>query len=243
MVAAGLVIGTLLPAIGLAQPVPDPAASAVQAADETPSEREDIIVTGTRFPGQTAAESPTPIDSLPIDEVTRGGRTDLTSGLKTVAPSFNTPRPTGSSFADFATPISLRGLSAGQTLVPVIAKVIAAAFLLWSAWKLWRDAGHADLAQRGVTLGRVFTTTLINPKGLVFAFAIFPQVGLVARLPYLGLFAVLVIATALGWMGLGTLAARSSAGLLTSSRVDRITAAALAVFATLLVVQTVQGML
>ena len=134
-------------------------------------------------------------------------------------------------------------VAAGQTLVPVIAKVIAAAFLLWSAWKLWRDAGHADLAQRGVTLGRVFTTTLINPKGLVFAFAIFPQVGLVARLPYLGLFAVLVIATALGWMGLGTLAARSSSGLLTSSRVDRITAAALAVFATLLVGQTVQGML
>ena len=133
-------------------------------------------------------------------------------------------------------------VAAGQTLVPVIAKVIAAAFLLWSAWKLWRDAGHADLAQRGVTLGRVFTTTLINPKGLVFAFAIFPQVGLVARLPYLGLFAVLVIATALGWMGLGTLAARSSSGLLTSSRVDRITAAALAVFATLLVVQTVQGL-
>ena len=133
-------------------------------------------------------------------------------------------------------------VAAGQLLVPVIAKVIAAAFLLWSAWKLWRDAGHADLAQRGVTLGRVFTTTLINPKGLVFAFAIFPQVGLVARLPYLGLFAVLVIATALGWMGLGTLAARSSSGLLTSSRVDRITAAALAVFATLLVVQTVQGM-
>ena len=134
-------------------------------------------------------------------------------------------------------------VAAGQLLVPVIAKVIAAAFLLWSAWKLWRDAGHADLAQRGVTLGRVFTTTLINPKGLVFAFAIFPQVGLVARLPYLGLFAVLVIATALGWMGLGTLAARSSAGLLTSSRVDRITAVALAVFATLLVGQTVQGML
>ena len=39
-----------------------------------------------------------------------------------MAPSFNTPRPTGSSFADFATPISLRGLSAGQTLVLVNGK-------------------------------------------------------------------------------------------------------------------------
>lgn len=133
--------------------------------------------------------------------------------------------------------------AAGQPLVPVVAKFIAAAFLLWSAWKLWTNAGHADLAQRGITLSQVFVTTLINPKALVFAFAIFPHVGFVARLPYLGVFAVLVIATAVGWMALGTVAARSSAELLTSSRVERMTAVALAVFATLLVVQTVEGLL
>lgn len=132
--------------------------------------------------------------------------------------------------------------AAAQPLVPVIAKFIAAAFLLWSAWKLWANAGHADLAQRGITLGRVFATTLLNPKALVFAFAIFPHVGFVARLPYLAVFGALVVATAIGWMTLGMAAARSSAGLLTSSRVERITAVALAVFATLLAVQTVQGM-
>jgi threonine/homoserine/homoserine lactone efflux protein len=133
--------------------------------------------------------------------------------------------------------------AAAQPLVPVIAKFIAAVFLLWSAWKLWANAGHADLAQRGITLGRVFATTLINPKALVFAFAIFPHVGFVGRLPYLAVFGALVIATAIGWMGLGTVAARSSAGLLTSSLIERITAVALAVFATLLAVQTVQGMI
>jgi threonine/homoserine/homoserine lactone efflux protein len=140
--------------------------------------------------------------------------------------------------------IELVGAAAAeQPLVPVIAKFIAAAFLLWSAWKLWVNAGHADLAQRGITLGRVFATTLINPKALVFAFAIFPHVGFVGRLPYLAVFGALVIATAIGWMALGTVAARSSAGLLTSSLIERITAVALAVFATLLAVQTVQGML
>jgi threonine/homoserine/homoserine lactone efflux protein len=133
--------------------------------------------------------------------------------------------------------------AASQPLVPVIAKFVAAAFLVWSAWKLWVNAGHADLAQRGITLGRVFATTLINPKALVFAFAIFPHVGFVARLPFLAIFTVLVVGTAVGWMTLGAVAARSSSGLLTSSRVERITAVALAVFATLLVVQTVQGLL
>lgn len=132
---------------------------------------------------------------------------------------------------------------ASQPLVPVMAKFIAAAFLLWSAWKLWANAGGADMAQRGITLGRVFFTTLVNPKALVFAFAIFPHVGFVERLPYLGVFGILVIGTAIGWMALGAVAARTSAGLLTSSRVERFTAVALAVFATLLAVQTVQGLL
>lgn len=132
--------------------------------------------------------------------------------------------------------------TAAQPMVPVIAKLVAVAFLVWSAWKLWANAGHADLNQRGITLGRVFITTLVNPKALVFAFAIFPHVGFMARLPYAGIFALLVIATAIGWITLGTVAARSSAGLLTSSRIERITAVALAVFAMLLAVQTVQGL-
>jgi threonine/homoserine/homoserine lactone efflux protein len=131
--------------------------------------------------------------------------------------------------------------AAGQPLVPAIAKLVAAAFLLWSAWKLWASAGHADLARRGITPGRVFTTTLVNPKALVFAFAIFPHLGFLARLPYLGLFAVLAMGTAVGWMALGTAAARSSGGVLTSSRVERITAVALAAFAIMLMVQTLQS--
>jgi threonine/homoserine/homoserine lactone efflux protein len=133
--------------------------------------------------------------------------------------------------------------SASQPWVPVGAKLLASAFLIWSAWKLWQNAGHADFRQSGITPGRVLGTTLVNPKALIFAFAIFPPVGFVTRLPYLGLFTGLVIVTAVGWMTLGMLAARRSAGLLTSSRVERITAVALAAFAMLLMVQTIESML
>lgn len=133
--------------------------------------------------------------------------------------------------------------SASQPWVPVGAKLLASAFLIWSAWKLWQNAGRSDLRQSGITLSRVFVTTLVNPKALIFAFAIFPATGLVSRLPYLGLFAGLVIVTAIGWMTLGMMAAKRSAGLLTSARVERITAAALAAFAMLLMVQTVESLL
>ena len=125
----------------------------------------------------------------------------------------------------------------GQPLVPVVAKLVAAAFLVWSGWKLWSGAGQTDRRQRGITLWQVFTTTLVNPKGLVFAFGIFPQVGFVGRVPYLGVFAALVVVTAIGWMGLGRVAARSSRGWLTSARVERVTAVVLVGFAAVLVVQ------
>jgi len=131
-------------------------------------------------------------------------------------------------------------VAAKEPMVGTIAKLIAVAFLYWSAWKLWRNAGNADLGQRGITLGRVFVTTLLNPKALVFAFAIFPAVGFVERLPFDGVFAVLVVATAVGWMLLGAVAQRGSAGMLTSARVERITAVALVVFATVLAVGTLQ---
>ncbi|KKB77427.1 hypothetical protein VW35_14825 [Devosia soli] len=133
-------------------------------------------------------------------------------------------------------------VAAREPMVATVAKLVAAAFLYWSAWKLWRTAGTADLGQRGITLSRVFVTTLLNPKALVFAFAIFPQLGSVERLPYDAVFALLVIATAIGWMILGALAQRGSAGLLTSARVEQITAMALTVFATVLMVQTLQSL-
>jgi threonine/homoserine/homoserine lactone efflux protein len=133
--------------------------------------------------------------------------------------------------------------SASQPWVPIVAKLLASAFLIWSAWKLWRNAGHADIRQSGITLGRVFATTLVNPKALVFAFAIFPAAGFMARLPHLGIFAGLVILTAIGWMTLGKAAARRAGGLVTSSLVERLTAVALAIFATLLVVSTIEPLL
>ena len=131
-------------------------------------------------------------------------------------------------------------VAASQPLVGVEAKLIAAAFLLWSAWKLWSRPQPADGSVETITLGRVFATTLVNPKGLVFAFAIFPRVGFVERLPYLAGLGGLVILTAIGWQALGAAAAFTSRGLLTAVRVAWASAAALAIFAVLLVVQTLQ---
>ena len=42
------------------------------------------------------------------------------------------------------------------------------------AWKLWGHTEEMLLRKGGVRLRRVFVTTLLNPKALIFAFAIIP---------------------------------------------------------------------
>lgn len=132
--------------------------------------------------------------------------------------------------------------AAAQPLIGVAAKLIAAGFLLWSAWKLWSHPRLSGQPATAISLARVFTTTLVNPKGLVFAFAIFPHLGFVARLPYLGVMGALVIVTAMAWQTLGGAVASSSRGLLTAARIEKASAVALAVFAVLLIVQTVESL-
>lgn len=133
-------------------------------------------------------------------------------------------------------------LAADHPWFPLLAKLIAAAYLVWSAVKLWLASDPAETAQHDISLGRVFTTTLLNPKALVFAFAVFPPLGIVERLPYVLLFGALVAATAAAWAWIGMLAARSVGKGATRARIDRFTAVVLAVFASVLVVQSVAAM-
>jgi threonine/homoserine/homoserine lactone efflux protein len=124
--------------------------------------------------------------------------------------------------------------------VPWLGLVIRAAlvlYLLWLAWHLW-DAGGGivEASLRVVTWRRVFVTTLLNPKGPIFAFAVFPPLaGPRAIALYGGLFAATTLAVALGWMMVGaTLGRLADNGRRTW--LPRITAVVLVVFACLVVV-------
>lgn len=95
---------------------------AVSPALAQPADLEEIIVIGSRFEPRVVTDSPTPIDSISAEELTRGGATDLQSMLKVAVPSFSTPRPTAAGALDFLTPPTMRGLSTGQLLVLVNGK-------------------------------------------------------------------------------------------------------------------------
>jgi iron complex outermembrane receptor protein len=94
------------------EPAPEP---------EAPSVIEEVIVTGTRSTSRTVTESMAPIDVISAAELTKSGKQSTRDLISSLVPSANTSNSgAGASFA--IKTVSLRGLSADQTLVLVNGK-------------------------------------------------------------------------------------------------------------------------
>jgi len=76
-------------------------------------------------------------------------------------------------------------------------RLAAGAWLAYCALRLWREAASGfTLTETRISMGRMFLTTTLNPKALIFAFVIFPPGTLPQMLPWLGVFAVCAVAVA-----------------------------------------------
>ena len=125
VIAAGLLLST---ATG-ARAQDAPPATLLAAADTSPPGLEpepdqlgdDIIVTGTRATGTTAAESAAPIKVLDADVLSRVGQPNLNQVLTQLVPSF-TAQAFGGDTANLTLSARLRGLSPNHTLVLINGK-------------------------------------------------------------------------------------------------------------------------
>ncbi|TCN36321.1 LysE family translocator [Sinorhizobium americanum] len=86
-------------------------------------------------------------------------------------------------------------------------KLAAACWILFMAHALWTMKAHSA-SERPITAGQVFVTTLLNPKALIIALVIMPQLGLLAMLPWLLGFVALTLSAGSLWIAAGTLLAR-----------------------------------
>lgn len=115
-------------------------------------------------------------------------------------------------------------------------RLAAAAYLVWLAIRLWRQPLAADSTGRAIGVIDMFVTTLLNPKGLIFALTIFPAAS-AAGVWYFAVFSVTVLAAGGGWIALGALlrgAVGSGAGY-----IPRVASIALLGFAGFLVSTTI----
>ena len=134
-------------------------------------------------------------------------------------------------------------LTLGLALGPVVAaspllaaalRIAVGGYLMLLAVRLWRRGGATLADGRLVTPRQVFTTTLLNPKAIVFALGVVPFGAPRLHLYLLG-FVGMLIAVALCWIAAGAALGRAAAGTGRTGVVPRVGAAAVAAFALVLV--------
>ena len=69
-------------------------------------------------------------------------------------------------------------ISVHLPLLPTILKLFSAGYILFLALRLWRTATVSEnFIQKGIRARELFVATLLNPKALLFASAIFPAIA------------------------------------------------------------------
>ncbi|MBY3026117.1 hypothetical protein [Rhizobium leguminosarum] len=86
----------------------------------------------------------------------------------------------------------------------LVLKVAAAAWVMYLAAKLWM-AGNDDIRHGSVTAQRIYVTTMLNPKALVFGLVLLPRPTAPDFLPKLIIFAALASIVAMIWGVIGRL--------------------------------------
>lgn len=123
-------------------------------------------------------------------------------------------------------------------------RVVCSGYLLYVAVKIWMSTENAPRAgSQTIGPGTVFVTTMLNPKGLLFASAIFPPQAfenLQVYVAVVALFACMVAPIGTVWVMLGALIGSGRVIDLDPLKLQRALAVVIVVFSATLVWSTVQ---
>ena len=94
-----------------------------------------------------------------------------------------------------------------HSTVSQLLHVLCSTYLVYVAFWLWRSGEREVHDSHPITFRRVFLTTLVNPKNLIFAFGIFPIPSATSNgmLPYLVSFSAICTGVACGWIAGGAM--------------------------------------
>ncbi|MFD4839539.1 LysE family translocator [Achromobacter sp. NPDC058515] len=121
-------------------------------------------------------------------------------------------RLTGAELAGYLVSITAWGRFLGEAAqvlpwLPGVVRVASSLYIAWLAWRMWRAATAVPSAARQlIGMRTLFVATLLNPKGILFASAIFPAPAfqsLPAYLAAMGIFTLLLVPIGLMWVLFG----------------------------------------
>jgi threonine/homoserine/homoserine lactone efflux protein len=121
-------------------------------------------------------------------------------------------------------------------------RALCALLLARSSWRLWRTAGASAAKRDATSPADVLATSLVNPKGLIFAFAIFPPLANATQtievFVRFGFVALVVMSL---WGLAGAALGQGVAHRIGAAMVDRAGAAVLAAFSVIVLAIGVTG--
>lgn len=121
-------------------------------------------------------------------------------------------RLTMAELAGYIVSISLWGRFLGQAAkslpwLPACVRIASSVYIACLAVRMWRAARTVPaVARAAIGMRTLFTATLLNPKGILFASAIFPPAAFWSLPAYLAattLFAALLLPIGLAWVAFG----------------------------------------
>ena len=116
-------------------------------------------------------------------------------------------------------------VSTALPLLPTFLKLMSAGYILYLAIKLWRTANQqVALNQPTIRPRELLFATLLNPKALLFASAIFPAVAWKSHdiyLVHMSVFVGLILPIALFWISVGAMLATNKVKWLSQSKLQR----------------------
>lgn len=119
----------------------------------------------------------------------------------------------------------IQALSASAPWLPAILKLFSASFIIFLAIKLWKTSTQqSDLEQPTISPKALFVATLLNPKALLFASAIFPEQSWQVFSQYaihMSTFLALITPIAFLWIGFGHLLISNKVGWLNQCTLQR----------------------
>ena len=126
--------------------------------------------------------------------------------------------------------ISIWGLIIGTVsnqfpILPIFLKLLSALYIIFLAIKLWKTADiEASYNLPTIRARELFCATLLNPKALLFASAIFPSsawLTLNNYLAHIGMFLILIVPIALFWTFIGSVLASNKVRWLNQSNLQK----------------------
>jgi len=148
-------------------------------------------------------------------------------------------RLTGAELAGYLISITVWGRfleQAAQTFawLPAVVRVAASVYIAYLSIRMWRAAQTVpSAAQQVIGMRTLFVATLLNPKGILFASAIFPAAAfldLSAYLIFMAMFAALLVPIGLMWVAFGASLGSQKIKWISPAQVQRGASVVLGIF-------------